>query len=198
MKQFLFWIFLLVSTSANAVIVDSMFIIGTDYKLLHISNDQHSGYLYAENYQHQNILIYKSKSPYPPNSNFSTDTIKGTDIIAVSFDCNTEICTRYFNRRTNKISSIYSNVLDYNSKKGTVAYYLKNKNLIVINRAFENCKKSLTYSLTIYPNSIFGDKTYFLKNGDLQVDYADTQGNEHGLKIFHINYPKLFDNCTKR
>src|ERR1700682_1390449 len=95
MRQLVFWIFLFFFYSTHAVIVDSMFVIGMDSKLVHISNDQHSGYLYAENYQHQKILIYKSHSPYPPNSDFSSDQIEGTDILDVSFDCNKEICTRY-------------------------------------------------------------------------------------------------------
>lgn len=193
-KQFFFWFFFFISTSTNAAIVDSMFIMGTDYKLLHISNDCRSGYLYAENYQHKKILIYKSNVPYPPNSTFSSDQIESTNILDIGFDCNKYICTRYFNRRTNQLSSIYPRILDYDAKKDVVAYYLRDKNLVVINRAFEICKKPLTSVIKLTNGYEFGSETKFLPTGDLQLGYETATG-KYVIKIIHIDFRKLFNDC---
>lgn len=194
MKKIFFGIFLFLYISAHAATTDSMFIIGADYKLLHISNDHNAGYLYAENYQHQKILIYQSNSPYPSNSSFIANQIEGTDILGIFFSCNKKSCTRLLNRRTNKLSAIYSDILDYNAKNDVVAYYLQDKNIVMISRAFKTCNKPLTYLVKIDRDSYFGIKTKFLSSGGLQLDYEDTSG-EDVIKIIHPNYKKLFSDC---
>ncbi|MBS0351811.1 MAG: hypothetical protein JSR33_11640 [Proteobacteria bacterium] len=198
MKQFLLWIFLFIFTSANAAEVDSMFVGGAAYKLLHISNDRNSGYLYAENYQHRKILVYKPHSPYPPDSTFGLNQLDGTDILDIMFQCNKDICTRYLNRRTNELSRIYTNILDYDGQKDVIAYYMKDKSLIVINRVFKTCKKPSIYYLKLFPNSDFGIKTQFLKNGDLRLDYAEAKKGNDAIKIIHINYSELLRDCANR
>lgn len=180
--------------SANAAIVDSMFVMGIDYKLLHISNDQNSGYLYAENYQHQKILIYKSSFPYPPHSIFSSDQIEGTDILGILFDCNQNICTRFLNRRTNELSNIYPDILDYDGKKDVIAYYLRDKSLVVISRAFKACKNPLTSTIKLTNDYEFGSETKFLPNGDLQLGF-ETETGKYIIKIIHIDLKKFIKNC---
>jgi len=193
-KRSFFWILLLIFTSANAAEVDSMFVGGAAYKLLHISNDHNSGYLYAENYQHKKILVYQSNSPYQPDSTFGSDQLEGTDILDIMFQCNKDMCTRYLNRRTSELSKIYTNVLDYNGKKDVIAYYLKDKNLVIISRAFKACKNPLIYPVKLEENSDFGIKTKFLPTGGLLLDY-EIEGGKDVIKIIQPNYKKLFSNC---
>lgn len=194
MKQLFLGISLFVYTSTYAAVVDSMFVMGSDYKLLHITNDHHAGYLYTENYQHQKILIYKSNSPYPPDSTFSSVQLDDTGILEIMFDCGKDYCVRYLNRRTNELSQIYIDLLDYNPKKDVIAYYIQNQNLIVISRAFKTCKKPLTYPIVLEEDSDFGIKTKFLPNGTLQLDYENPK-SEIIIKIIHPDYRKLFRNC---
>ncbi len=194
MKKFLPLILLFIFVSIKAMTIDSMFVIGMDAKLLHISNDDQHGYLYAENNAHQKILIYQSKSPFPPDSNFSADRVEGTHLVDISFDCGKKTCTRYFNRQTNEISEIYSNVLDYNGKKDVVAYYLRAKNQIIMKQVFRVCKKPLKYPLEIERDSDFGPKTKFLSTGDLQLDY-EAPNDKNVIKIIHPNYGELLDRC---
>ncbi|MBS0351637.1 MAG: hypothetical protein JSR33_10735 [Proteobacteria bacterium] len=198
MNKILLGVLLFFLTSAQAAIVDSMLVNGSDPKLLHISNVHHSGYLYAENYQHQKILIYKLSSPYPTESSFSSEQLDDTDILEIMFPCiknSNNTCTRYLNRRTNKLSQIYVYLLDYNPKKDIIAYYFKDKNLVVISRAFKTCNKPLNYLIKLEENSDFGIKTKFLSTGDLQLDYEASDGKDI-LKIIRPNYEKLFSICS--
>ncbi len=170
---------------------------GGSYKLLHIINRNNSGYIYSDNYRHQKILIYKASFPYPPNSVFGSDQIDMTDILSIDFQCNQESnmgCTRFFNRQTDKLSDIYTYILDYNAKKDIVAYYIKDKDLVVISRAFKTCKKPLTYPVRLEENSDFGVKTKFLSTGDLQLDYETPDGKDAFKKI-HPDYGKLLSHC---
>ncbi|MBS0351666.1 MAG: hypothetical protein JSR33_10880 [Proteobacteria bacterium] len=194
MRQLFLGIFLFFNTSIYAAVVDSMFVMGADYKLLHISNHHCSGYLYAENYQHQKILIYKSDSPYPPDSTFSSNQIDGTDILDIGFNCHKDTCNRYLNRRTNQLSEIYSSILDYDAKKDVVAFYQKDENKVIISRAFKVCSKPLTYFVKLEEDSDFGIKTKFLSNGGLQLDYEVPDGKDI-IKIIHLNYGKLLSDC---
>lgn len=197
MSQLFFWILLFVFVPAYAVVVDAMFVIGKDAQLLHISNNTHSGYVYAENYQRQKILIYKSNFTYPPDTTFGADQIEGTDILDIMFECNKNniTCTRYLNRRTNELSDIYSDVLDYNGKKDVIAYYLRDKNMVIISQAFKPCRKPLTYFLKIEQDSNFGPKTKFLSDATLQLDY-ETQEGKDIIKIIHPNYRKFLNDCN--
>lgn len=197
MKPLFLVIFLFIYISADAAVVDSMSIMSSDYKLLHISNDHNAGYLYAENYQHQKILIYKSTSAYPPETTFSSEQLDDTDILEIMFNCNKNsytTCTRYLNRRTSELSPIYTDMIDYNPKNDIIAYYLQDKNLVMISRAFTTCKKPLTYPLKIQQDSEFGVKTQFLPSGDLQLDYTAPHWKDD-IKIIHPNYKKLFNDC---
>ncbi len=195
MSKLLLGLLLCALASAHAATVDSMFVMGTDPKLLHIINDQHAGYLYAENYQHQKTLIYKSNVPYPPDSTFGSDQIEGTDLLDIMFGCQEETCTRYLNRRTNQLSKIYNGILDYNAKRDVIAYYLRAKSQIIISRVFKACDKPLKYTLEIERDSNFGPQTKFLAMGGLQLDYETPRGKDI-IKIIHPNYEKLFNDCS--
>ncbi len=198
MNKILWGILLFFFISARAAVIDSMLVSGSDPKLLHISNDHHSGNLYAENYQHQKILIYKFSSPYPIESSFSSEQLDDTDILEIMFACiknSNDTCTRYLNRRTNQLSQIYTYLLDYNPKKDIIAYYLRDKSLIIISRAFKICNQPLNYPIKLEKDSDFGIKTKFLSTGDLQLDYEAPDGKDI-LKIIHINYEKLLSRCS--
>ncbi|MBS0351253.1 MAG: hypothetical protein JSR33_08730 [Proteobacteria bacterium] len=75
-----------------------------------------------------------------------------------------------------------------------MAFYEKNKNRIVISRAFKACHEPLTYSIKLGEDSDFGIKTKFLSTGDLQLDYEAPNGKDI-LRTIHLNYDKLFGNC---
>jgi len=195
MKKILLGIFLFVYISANAGEMD---VWGSDSQLLHIVNDKNSGYLYAENYQHQKVLVYKSSHPFPLDSSFAAEQTHGTDVLYIVFACEAETgdrsCARFFNRRTNKLSPIYGDILDSDDKKDIVAFYVKDKSMVVVSRAFKTCKKPLTYPVVLDKDSDFGIKTKFLSNGTLQLDYENPKG-EIILKIIQPDYKKLFRNC---
>lgn len=201
MRIFLPLVLLFIFISANAAMVDAMYVGGADYKLLHIANDRNSGYLYAENYKHQKILIYKSNHSYPTNSSFMSEQIDNTDILSIVFECAAETgnrsCNLFFNRRTNKLSAIYPYILDYDGKKDVVAFYVKDKNTVVISRAFKACKNPLNYLIRIEHDSDFGIKTKFLPSGDLQLDYT-AQSGRNIIKIIHPDYKKLFNDCGSK
>ncbi|MBS0351682.1 MAG: hypothetical protein JSR33_10960 [Proteobacteria bacterium] len=198
MKLFLSSILLLIFISANAAGEGSFDVSGVDYKLLHICNCQNSGYIYAENYQHQQKLIYKSHHPFPPDSPFMSDQDNGTDILTVVFECDAETgnssCTRFFNRRNNQLSIVYPYILDYDAKRDIVAFYEKDKNRVVLSRAFHTCNKPLTYLIILEEDSDFGIKTKFLSTGNLQLDYETPSGKDV-LKIIPVNYRKLLSHC---
>ncbi|MBS0351672.1 MAG: hypothetical protein JSR33_10910 [Proteobacteria bacterium] len=198
MKKLLFLILLFIFTHGNAIELQSPLISGNEKPLLHIINQDQSAYIYVENDRHQKILLYKSNYPYPSHSVFSIDQLKGTDILFINFECERKYtgCNRFFNWHTNKMSIVYSNMLDFNPKQKVVAYYIDKKNTVVIAPIFDACKKPLTYYLRIFPDSSFGIKTQFLKNGDLQLDYAEAQKGEDVLKIIQVNYQQLFDHCA--
>ncbi|MBS0351252.1 MAG: hypothetical protein JSR33_08725 [Proteobacteria bacterium] len=101
MRLFFPLIFLFIFTSIHAAVVNNIMLIDgqdPDYKLLLIINNQNAGYVYAENYQHQKILIYKSPHPYLSHSVFSSAQLDNTDVLEVGFECEKPTCTRYFNR----------------------------------------------------------------------------------------------------
>lgn len=196
-RLFFSLITLFIFTSIHAAEVSNTMLIDgqdPDYKLLSIINSQDAGYIYAENNQHQKILIYKSPHPYHPQSVFSSAQLDDTDILEVGFECYKPVCTRYFNRRTNQLSKIYTNLIDYNPKNDVIAYYFPNKNLIMISRAFKTCKKPLTYPIKLEADSDFGIKTKFLSTGDLQLDYEEPDGKDV-LKTIHINEGNLLSHC---
>lgn len=167
---------------------------GADYKLLHILNSNKFGYVYAENYQHQKILIYKSPHPFPPHSVFSSDQIDGSDILEVFFNCNQGSCLRFLNRRTNQLSNIYEHIIDYNDKQDIVAYYLRDKNLVIISQAFKPCKKPLTTSIQLPNGYEFSSDTQFLANGNLRLGY-ETETGKYIVKIISINFKQLHKDC---
>ncbi|MBS0351472.1 MAG: hypothetical protein JSR33_09875 [Proteobacteria bacterium] len=198
MKNYLFMLLIFLISSANAVKVNSMYVNGGSYKILHIINRNNSGYIYADNYRHQKILIYKASFPYLPNSVFGSDQIDMTDILSIDFQCKKESnmgCTRFFNRRNDKLSDIYTYILDYDAVKDIVAYFIKEEGLVVISRAFKICKKPLTFHVNLEENSDFGLKTKFLLKGGLQLDYETPDGKDI-LKIIHPDYEKLLGNCS--
>ncbi|MBS0350386.1 MAG: hypothetical protein JSR33_04210 [Proteobacteria bacterium] len=194
MRTIIFLLNLLILTSAHAAIVNSMLINGADYKLLHIVSKNNTGYVYAENNQHQKILIYKSPHPYSPHSVFSINQLENTEILDIIFECDTSFCSRFLNRQTNQLSDIYYYALDYDAKKDVIAYYLKDKNMLVISRVFKTCKKPLTYLTKLEEDSEFGIKTKFLPSGELQLDYTTPDGKDV-IKIIHPNYKKLLSGC---
>ncbi|MBS0351721.1 MAG: hypothetical protein JSR33_11165 [Proteobacteria bacterium] len=172
---------------------------GSQYKLVMVMNNQGLGEVYIENNQHIKTLLYKASFPYSNLSIFSADETENKDILMVDFECGTKekktICTRLFNRRTNQVSILYADLLGMNAKKNVAAYYLNNKNLIIIAPVFDTCQNPFTYSLKLFPNSMFGTKTQFLKNGDLRLDYAEAKTGKDTLKIIQINYQQLFNHC---
>lgn len=197
MRLFFSLIILSLFTSIQSAEVNNIMLINgqdPDYKLLSIVNTQNTGYLYAENDQYQKILIYKSSHSYRPQSVFSSAQLDSTDILEVGFECYQPVCTRYFNRRTNQLSEIYTDIIDYDPKKDIVAYYLQDKNLVIISRAFKACSKPLTYPLAIQKDSEFGIKTKLMPSGGLQLDYTTPSGKDV-IKIIHPNYIKLFKDC---
>jgi hypothetical protein len=199
MKLFLSSILLLIFISANATGEGSFDVSGIDSKLLHICNSQNSGYIYAENYRHQKILVYISHHPFPLNDSFMSDQIHDSDILSIVFECEAETgnasCTRFFNRRTNQLSIVYPYILDYDAKRDIVAFYEKYKNKVVLSRAFNTCHKPLTYPIRLEEDSDFGVKTKFLSTGDLQLDYETPNGKDV-LKTIPINYGKLLGHCS--
>jgi hypothetical protein len=200
MRIFIYSAILFTFTSAKgseAVLPD---ISGSQYKWITVTNNQGSGEVYIENYRHTKTLLYKADFPYSKLSVFSVDEMEKKDILMIDFECGKKekktICTRFFDRHTNQMSAIYPNILGFNSKKNVVAYYVDDKNLVVIAPVFDTCKKLLTYYLKIFPDSIFGVKTQFFKNGDLQLDYAEAKKGEDAFKTIHVDYRRLFDNCA--
>ncbi|MBS0351963.1 MAG: hypothetical protein JSR33_12440, partial [Proteobacteria bacterium] len=191
MKFFLSSVLLLIFISAHAADEGSFDVGGVDAKLLHICNCQNSGHIYAENYQHQQKLIYKSNHPFPPGSSFMSDQDKDSDILSVVFECDAETgdrsCIRFFNRRNNQLSIVYPYILDYDSKRDIVAFYEKDKNKVVLSRAFNPCSTPLTYPIILEEDSDFGIKTKFLSTGNLQLDYETPRGKDV-LKIIPVNY----------
>lgn len=115
--------------------------------LTHIYNDQT---ITCANYYYSPRSMHSKQPGFP-------------DILDIMFECNKDICTRYLNRRTNQLSDIYWDILDYNGKKDVIAYYRKDQDLVIISRAFKTCKKPLTYYLKLFPNSSFGIKLNFWK-----------------------------------
>jgi hypothetical protein len=198
MKLFLSSILLLIFISANAADESAFDVSGVDPKLLHICNCQNSGYIYAENYQHQKILVYKSHHPFPLNDSFMSDQIHDSDILSIVFECEAETgnasCTRFFNRRTNQLSIVYPYILDYDAKRDIVAFYEKDKNKVILSRAFNACNKPLTYPIILEEDSDFGVKTKFLSAGDLQLDYETSDGKDI-IKRIHFDYGKLLSRC---
>lgn len=199
MRIFIYLAILFVFTSAQASQAVFPDVSGSQYKWITVMNNHGMGEVYIENDKYIKTLLYKASFPYSNLSIFSADETENKDILMVDFECGTKekktICTRLFNRRTNQMSTIYADLLGINPKKNVVAYYLNNKNLIIIAPAFDTCQNPFTYYLKLFPNSIFGTKTQFLKNGDLRLDYAEAKTGEDTLKIISINYQQLFNHC---
>ncbi|MBS0350212.1 MAG: hypothetical protein JSR33_03325 [Proteobacteria bacterium] len=169
-----------------------------DYKILKIINKEKSTEIYIPNYKQKYYLLYKSNYPYQYRDSISTDNID-SDIIVVGFFCgkNTldlNFCMRFFNRSTSQMSMIVPHIIDSNDQKKIVAYQVKNKDLIVVTPIFQKCQNPLTYKIKIYPDTDFGVKSKFLKNGDLQLEYVDLN-NHSVLKKIPINYKNLYKSC---
>ncbi len=189
-------ILLFIIHQANAISVD--FSGPFDKNVIHLKNHSNSTQIFISNYKQQQFLVYQSNYRYQDRDSVSTlaDT---PDLIDIGFSCgkNTEdfnFCTRFFNRRTNQMSSIFTETIDHNAKQNVVAYQVLSKNLVVVTPIFEKCSNPFTYKIKIYPDTDFGEKTKFLQKGDLQLDYVDLN-NKLVLKKIPIDYKKLYQRC---
>ncbi|MBS0351432.1 MAG: hypothetical protein JSR33_09675, partial [Proteobacteria bacterium] len=152
-----------------------------NYDYLQIKNSKNSTEIYIKNYTGKSFLIYKSNFIFPENAVISAMKEKNEDIIWLDFDCSKTnslvSCSRFFNRRTNQMSEIYKDLLSYNQKENVIANYLKHNNLVILTPLFKKCTHPLIYKINLYPNTDFGVKTQFLNNGNLQLDYVDSNNN---------------------
>jgi len=170
-------------------------IYGPAWKLLSVKSENGHTDLYVKNYQNKNILLYRANFIYKDADGASAD--QEDDTLFVIFNCdNKNICERFFDRRANTLSNIYTDVIGTNGKnnKQIVANYDRKNNEIIVETLFTSCKKSTLYPLKIYPDSVFGDKTDFYPHGKLRIDYAAPTGN-YATKIFHVNYVKVVERC---
>ncbi len=169
-----------------------------DHKIITLKENINSTKIYVSNNKKKNFLIYESNYLYQDEDTVGVlENIP--DLIDVGFSCgkkseDLDFCNRFFNRRTNQMSPIFSNIIDNYAKEKVVAYQIKSKDLIVVTPMFQKCSNPITYKIKIYPDSDFGEKTKFLQNGDLQLDYVDLN-NKLVLKKIPIDYKKLYQRC---